>query len=176
MSVSILKIAALLTAVITLALLLYIYAPGGKQRLEAFFSLPPETMVDFTSLKKTDKPNQYLVCPQNYCAQTPDRIAPLYTASTQELAQTFEQIAMSMPDVEKRGPPIAGSGFIQYNFVQRTPTMRYPDLITVRFFEHSQGQTGLAVYSRSVYGRSDFGVNQKRIDSWLDILDKRLKT
>ena len=45
--------------------------------------------------------------------------------------------------------------------------MRYPDSITVRFLPLEEGRSTLAIYSRSHYGRSDFGVNKERVDGWL---------
>jgi uncharacterized protein (DUF1499 family) len=175
MGISILKAVVLLLAVLAIALLVYLFAPGSKTRLEALFKLPAYTVVDFATLQKADKPNQYLVCPANYCTQKPDRIASTYPASAQAQAQAFAKIALSMPNVAEHKRFDDPSGFIQIDYVQRTPTMRYPDLITVRFIDTAPGQASLAIYSRSVYGRSDFNVNQKRIDAWLSILDKELK-
>jgi uncharacterized protein (DUF1499 family) len=59
---------------------------------------------------------------------------------------------------------------MQYDYIQRTELMRYPDSITVRFIPLADGQSTLAIYSRSHYGRSDFGVNQARIRAWLAAL------
>ena len=35
------------------------------------------------------------------------------------------------------------------------------------FISVSSSQSTLAIYSRSIYGESDFGVNRERIDAWL---------
>ena len=37
-----------------------------------------------------------------------------------------------------------------------------------------EAESALILYSRSVYGRSDFGVNRKRLLSWLAALDGSL--
>ncbi len=56
---------------------------------------------------------------------------------------------------------------LQIDYVQRTAFMRFPDCITVRFIYIDAKRTTLTIYSRSVYGYSDFGVNKARVQSWL---------
>ena len=58
----------------------------------------------------------------------------------------------------------------QIDYVQRSARFRFPDIITVRFISVAPSQSTLAIYSRSVYGKSDFGVNRERIESWLSAL------
>jgi len=62
----------------------------------------------------------------------------------------------------------------QFEYVQRSARFRFPDIIVVRFISVSPSQSTLAIYSRSVYGKSDFGVNRERIEAWLRILHERL--
>ena len=62
----------------------------------------------------------------------------------------------------------------QSDYVQRSARFRFPDIITVRFISVSSSQSMLAIYSRSVYGKSDFGVNRERIDAWLKTLREGL--
>ena len=59
----------------------------------------------------------------------------------------------------------------QLHFVQRTPIMRYPDLITAEAFALQDGSGSvLALYSRSTYGAYDWGVNGARLARWLAAL------
>jgi uncharacterized protein (DUF1499 family) len=62
----------------------------------------------------------------------------------------------------------------QFDYIQRSARFRFPDIITVRFISVSPSQSAFAIYSRSVYGESDFGVNRERIDAWLAILREGL--
>ena len=55
----------------------------------------------------------------------------------------------------------------------RTPIVRWPDWVTVRFIPLGEDQSTLAIYSRSVYGRKDFGTNERRITDWLARLSAR---
>ena len=49
--------------------------------------------------------------------------------------------------------------------------MRFPDTIDIEVFPAGQRQSTLAIYSRSLLGRKDFGVNRARIARWLAALD-----
>ena len=54
-------------------------------------------------------------------------------------------------------------------FVQRTRLMRYPDVIDAAVLAAESGAT-LALWSRSLVGRKDFGVNHARLTRWLAAL------
>ncbi len=62
---------------------------------------------------------------------------------------------------------------MQYDYVQRSSLMRFPDSITVRFISLNNDSSTLAIYSRSQYGYSDFGVNEARIRAWLAALERQ---
>lgn len=157
-------------AVLVLAAAAYIYAPGGRERLEGRFAVPAFAAVDFPTLRKTDKPNQFLVCPDKLCAEKPDVTAPVFQASAADLRAALAGIILAGPDTSRRG---ADEALLQDDYVQRTALMRYPDLITVRILPLAEGQATLAIYSRSVYGYSDRGVNAARVKPWLAQLRER---
>lgn len=88
-----------------------------------------------------------------------------------ELASGFDEIALADSRVEV----LAGSadeGFVTY--IQRSALMGYPDYISVRFIEAEEGGSTLAVFSRARYGTSDLGVNETRVDRWVQRTDERL--
>ena len=61
---------------------------------------------------------------------------------------------------------LAGSleeGHVTY--VVRSRVMGFPDIISLRWQSQDDG-TQLEIFSRSVYGRSDFGVNTRRAHRW----------
>ncbi len=65
---------------------------------------------------------------------------------------------------------IAGTladGFATY--VVRSRLMGYPDAISIRLHDED-GQTRISIFSRARFGQSDLGVNQARVDRWLDAL------
>ncbi|MDK3073067.1 DUF1499 domain-containing protein [Sedimentitalea sp. JM2-8] len=56
-----------------------------------------------------------------------------------------------------------GDGFATY--VTRSAVMGFPDYTTVE----QDGDT-LTIYARSRFGRSDFGVNRDRVQTWIGLL------
>ena len=158
-------LASLAGLVIVVALALIVF--GREQVLEIVFGPIDRSAVDFATIDTTGRENTYLVCPPGLCGQEPDRESPVFpVAATSLRNQWFEMIGN-----QPRTDWIATDEEIQqYDFLQRTALMRYPDTITVRFIPLEEDRSTLAIFSRSHYGRSDFGVNQERIDSWLDAL------
>jgi len=56
---------------------------------------------------------------------------------------------------------------LQAHFVARSALLNFPDLITAQVAEAGPDASTLVLYSRSVYGYSDLGVNRKRLNTWL---------
>jgi uncharacterized protein (DUF1499 family) len=79
-----------------------------------------------------------------------------------------KQIALAEPDTGEL--PCEPQCDRTARFVQYTRLMRYPDTIDVEILP-AEGRSTLAVYSRSLVGRKDFGVNHARLRRWLAALD-----
>jgi Protein of unknown function (DUF1499) len=141
--------------------------PGSPERLEAVFPVPTFTPVNFETLRKTPKPNQYLVLPSNVGIEVPDMVTPVYAMNADELKIAWQTLMARQPNISKHGE----DSDTQLDYVQRTPRVRFPDLITVRFIALDKNRSSLAIYSRSVFGHSDLGTNQKRITAWLKELN-----
>ncbi len=92
----------------------------------------------------------------------------VFDVSVDQLRERWREVVAVQPRVE-----LLAEGGEQFDYVQRSARFRFPDIITVRFISVSPSQSTLAVYSRSVYGKSDFGVNRKRIEAWLSALGGR---
>jgi uncharacterized protein (DUF1499 family) len=160
-----------LLALVILVPLAFVYLPGHKSRLERMFSVPSPHPIEFATIRKIEKPNQYLVCPVASCVERPDLIAPTYQVDAATLLVTFDKMVKADADVVERA---RNDQVMKIEYVQRTLRMRFPDLITVQFMDRGRGQSTVAIYSRSVYGYSDRGVNKARITAWLSRLDKAL--
>lgn len=124
-----------------------------------------QPMPDFAALTRAATPNQYLLLPSGFQAvATPDAVSPRFDVSVDRLeTEALRVIRMQPRTVEIARDPEQR----QYAFVQRTPILRFPDTITVRFVDLPDGRSSLAIYSRSRIGRSDLGVNRRRVDGWL---------
>ena len=156
-----------LVVIVIVAVLLF--TPLGERPLTALFSVGDSETVDFEDLKLTDKANQFLMCPQSICTGHAD--SPVFDVSVDELREHWRDVVTTQPRVEL----LAENGQ-QLVYVQRSERFRFPDIITVRFITVLPSQSTLAIYSRSVYGKSDFGVNRKRIEAWLSAVGGRALT
>ena len=129
---------------------------------------PSEWHVDPFSIERPVSPNTYYLAVPSMVSARVDREAPIYTVPTAIMAKAFNDYVLTQSNVIL----LAGSveeGWLTY--VQRTPTLRIPDYITVKFvdFEDGSGST-LAIYSRSRYGYGDMGYNKARVENWLQSL------
>jgi uncharacterized protein (DUF1499 family) len=138
--------------------------PLGERPLAALLPVGDVAAVDFTTLTLTDKPNQYLICPPELCAAAPHGQSPVFQVPVEHLSAAWRQMLAALPGVTLLAEDQDGR---QLDYVQRSARFRFPDIITVRFMAAAPGQSTLAIYSRAVYGRSDFGVNRARVEAWL---------
>lgn len=125
--------------------------------------LPVPAQMDMAAIIRPASPNTALAAPQGF-APTPDIVTRRYDAPPERLAAALAQVAAGEARVfEQAKFPAAG----QTHWVARTKLMNYPDLITAQI--NADGT--LILWSRSVYGWSDMGVNRARLEHWLARLD-----
>ncbi len=127
--------------------------------------------IDFTKPVLHDRPNQYLVCPKDYCADTPHEFSPTYTISAQELRTLFDQALI--PEQRLIKIPQNSDGTTS-TYQQSSAFFKFPDRITVKFIAIDKSTSSLAIYSRAKYGRRDFDVNKARVKRWIKRLDKQV--
>lgn len=121
--------------------------------------------IDFVSLVRPRSPNTFLLAPAGLCEATHvDQPAQVYALTPAELRQAFLRVALAAPRVSHVLKDDLG---LYDNLVVRSALFRFPDLIAARFMEAGPGKSTLAIYSRSVYGHSDLGVNRKRVLGWI---------
>lgn len=124
--------------------------------------------VDFATLQPPDTPNRYLVCPPAQCARA-DAESPVHPVPADRLRAAWLDV------FAKNGATLLSSGGEQLDAEVRTRWLRFPDLITVRIVPLGADRSTAKVYSRSLYGHSDLGVNAARVKAWLAEVDARLK-
>lgn len=121
-------------------------------------------MLDLATLKQPNGRNQYLAAPPGFGTARPDRTTPQFPRPAADLAQIFLAMALAQPRVTLRGQRQDGLAF---ELVQRSALLRFPDIVTVEVIPVDEQRSTLAIFSRSVYGRRDFGVNRQRVEDWL---------
>ncbi len=152
---------------VTVVAAVLLFTPLGERPLSALFTVGDVKAVDFADLKLSDKPNQFLMCPPRFCNADPHADGPVFDVCVDKLRERWHEVVTAQPRVELLAEDGDGQ---QLDYVQRSARFRFPDIITVRFNSVSPSQSTLAIYSRSVYGKSDFGVNRKRIEAWVRIV------
>jgi uncharacterized protein (DUF1499 family) len=138
---------------------------------ERFFAVGKAPDIEFATLERRDTPNQYLMCPNDLCKAYIDDLPPLYGANVFEVRKAWETLLQREPRVKELRRNMQAT---QIDYVQRSAFWRFPDLITIRFIAIGERKTTIAVYSRSVYGQGDFGVNKARIRAWVAKLNAML--
>jgi uncharacterized protein (DUF1499 family) len=126
-----------------------------------------ETPIDFASLERSPSGNDALACLPDACRAKADRPSPNFPQSPEALLARVRKVFLSQP----RTSLVSEDGARhQLVFVQRSLVFRFPDTIWVQAEPVAAGGSVLMVYSRSNYGKSDFGVNRARLDRWLAAL------
>ncbi|MBS0559386.1 MAG: DUF1499 domain-containing protein [Proteobacteria bacterium] len=139
--------------------------------------LPPPTPMDMAHLQRPATPNAALAAPAGF-VPAPDITTQTYPVPPGRLLAAIEKVAAAQPRTY-----LAGSfpDMRQVHYVARSALFNFPDLIAVQVDAVPPGAadaraSSLVLFSRSVYGRSDLGVNRARLDTWLAALDTALGT
>ena len=132
--------------------------------------------VDFAHLPLVPKPNQAIVAPSTIVIETAKPVAPpiaspVLAQSAEQVRDTLIKLATAEPRTEVLWKSDDG---MQVALLQQTALMRYPDFISAQFIQRDDGYSEIALYSRSIYGYDDIGVNGKRVARWLDKLNTEL--
>lgn len=165
-------IVMLALAVLVIVVALALVFVGREQLLEIVFGPIDRSAVDFAAVDTSGRENTYLVCPPDLCGQEPDRPSPVFAVSAIALRNVWFEMIGNEPRIDWIASDDAE---LQYDFVQRSRVMRFPDTITVRFLPLEEGRSTLAIFSRSHYGRKDFGVNRERVEAWLEAVSRSAK-
>lgn len=139
----------------------------GPARIWTLFGPADLGPVSFERLQRRSTPNDALVCPAELCRARSDAVPPIFAVSAAALRQAFTRIILHASRVSVVA---RNDQDLTDRYIQRSALMRFPDTIVVRYLERPDGQSTLAIYSRSQLGRSDLGVNRARIEHWLALL------
>ena len=124
--------------------------------------------MDFSRLVRPATPNSALAAPEGF-APAPDLVTRRYDLPPTTLYAAVTRVALAQPRTYLH---VAYDDRLEAHFVARSRLMNFPDLIAM----HINPDGSLVLFSRSVYGQSDFGVNRRRLAAWLAALDADLAT
>jgi uncharacterized protein (DUF1499 family) len=148
-------------------LILLILLAAGVATVRILVRSATTDFVDFTELKRSATSNDALACPPGLCFAKVDlTIAPVATSAA-ELAGKVK----ALPTLEPRTVMVGeNDAEFRYVLVQRSALFNFPDTINIAIQPLDASHAALAIYSRSRYGKSDLGVNMKRLQRWLTLL------
>jgi len=147
-----------------------LFTPLGERPLTALFPVGAVAPVDFAQLQLAGSPNRHLVCPPDLCSADPQAFSPVFDMPPARLREHWLAVVAARPRVRLLAEYDGG---MQIDYVARTARFRFPDIVTVRFIPVPPAQSTIAIYSRSLYGRSDLGMNRARVESWLSALRRQ---
>jgi uncharacterized protein (DUF1499 family) len=131
--------------------------------------LPPPAPIDFTTLRLPSSPNAALAAPPGTTAERHVNV-PLFDVSAETAWSVLRELGNGMERVWRLAewPELR-----QAQWVARSRLANFPDLLNAQV-SASPGGTGLFLYSRSLVGYSDIGVNGRRIAAWRDAFGEAL--
>lgn len=132
---------------------------------EGIEGLPAATVMDMARIERPATPNTYLAAPLG-ASITPDRVT-VFTGPPDRLYAAVKRVALAQERVFLHA---AFDDRRQAQFVARSAAANYPDLIAAEVTREG----GLILWSRSVYGRRDFGINEARVTAWIAAIEADL--
>jgi uncharacterized protein (DUF1499 family) len=131
--------------------------------------LPPAAPIDFPALRLPSSPNAHLAAPPGATNERHETV-PLLPVGPDVAWGVLRTLGEGMPRVWTMAEWPA---LRQAQWVARTRWLNFPDLINAQVVE-LPGGTGLFLYSRSLVGYSDLGVNAQRVAAWRQAFDAAL--
>ena len=130
----------------------------------------PAPPMDVTHIVRPSSPNTALAAPKGFNPPA-DLVTKSYRLTPDRLFAMVREVAGSQPRTFQAA---LYPDQLQAHYVARSAVFNLPDLITVQVRQAGADSSELIVYSRSVYGHSDLGVNRKRVEAWLAALRAKI--
>jgi predicted RNA-binding protein with RPS1 domain len=148
----------------------------GKRiaRVEDVLNVGDKLRVEIADIDKRGKISLVLVeedsaAPADAPAR-PDIATPVYPVEAGALFAAVQRVAASQPRTFALASDPAR---LAASYVARSAVWNFPDVISVQVAPRGATST-LALYSRSLYGYADFGVNRARLETWLAALQSEV--
>lgn len=130
-----------------------------------------EELMDWGYLAPPDQPNNWLLGPDTEQFLYRDELSPMINIPAARLADTWVEILRDQPRTEIVA---MGKDGKRIEAIQRSLVFGFVDRISSQVFQISDQQSTIAIYSRATSGYWDLGVNRRRVQSWLQLLEQRL--
>jgi len=131
----------------------------------------PAAAPDFAHLVRPSSPNTALAAPADF-PSPPDIVTPVYALPPARLFAVVQQVATAQPGTYKLSEDKAA---LREGWVARSFVLNFPDIIWAQVRPAGKDSSELLLYSRSVSGYGDFGVNRRRVAAWLAAVAARTR-
>lgn len=124
--------------------------------------------MEFTTLERPTSPNTWLIAPRDaQISARRDGDAPEFRMTASDLAAAWQALLTTQPRTRILG--VSDDG-LQVEAEQRSAVFGFVDRISFRAAPIDGDTSSLFVYSRSLAGYWDIGVNQRRVTAWVGAL------
>ncbi len=125
---------------------------------------------DIANIRRPASPNTCLAGPVGFTPK-PDLPTPRYDVPPERLFAAARDVIMAQP----RTTALAlDTSRLRADHVVRSRLFGFPDIVLVQVLRAPGGQSDLVLYSYSLKGHYDFGVNRSRVAAILAALDPTL--
>jgi uncharacterized protein (DUF1499 family) len=128
--------------------------------------------MDVTHIVRPATPNTALAAPNGF-SPPPDIGTPVYPVPADRLYADIQAVAAAQP---RTFAAAAYPDRLQAAWVARSAVFNFPDMIMAQVSPAGRNEATMVLYSRSVYGYSDLGVNRRRVAVWLAALSRTMET
>ena len=131
--------------------------------------VPVPSPMDFAHIERPASPNSALAAPAGFLPAA-DISTKVYPVAAPVLYAALREVAAGQ---ERVFPLAAYPDRGQMFWVARSAVFNFPDVVSAEIRAETAGSSTVVLYSRSIYGSSDFGVNRQRLAGWIAALDAR---
>lgn len=132
--------------------------------------LPLPELLDLGRLPRGHSSNSALAAPAGF-QPPPGIVTRGYADPPQTVFAAAQAAALAQPRTVLHRAFVDS---LQAHFVARSAVLGFPDLIALQVLPGAEGGSQLVLWSRSVHGRYDFGVNRRRLAAWMSAIDAAL--
>ena len=126
--------------------------------------LLPGEEADIAELRSPLPQPGFLVCPLGYCRAGEAMTSPIFEMSWLRLREVWRRMIAAEPRTILVAEDVRRGRSV---YVAHTAVLGFPDIVKIEFVALGPDRSSIALYSRSRYGRSDFGKNRRRVERWL---------
>jgi len=130
----------------------------------------PPAPGDISEIQRPTSPNTCLAGPPGF-KPTPYLQTRHFNLAPEQLLAAMQKVMLVQPRVTVLADDPKR---LRADYVVRSRVFGFPDIVLVQALAAGDGQSELAVYSYSLKGHYDFGVNRGRVRALLSALDSAL--